>query len=213
VCCVYSLVTSVSEWLPKWDFTLLHWSHLPERSESRFDGTTLPFLIRSSLSSLSLSSLFPRATSIEDHPTRYIVRSVMPTSSGSYARTTGLRSNRPVDEQPSASAGPVQPILSRVHQSGFPLPPTVPSGSSGPWPVPQPMTVLPIPVLRVAPDATETTPPKCDSPAALQSAPAIALAEVVEDIVAPGLRGSLWGNSGKRMNSRRRDCIGEARVR
>jgi hypothetical protein len=41
------------------------------------------------------------------------------------------------------------------------------------------MTVLPAPVLRVAPDATETTPPQGDSPA-LQSAPEITLAEVVE---------------------------------
>jgi hypothetical protein len=39
-----------------------------------------------------LLSLFPRATSLEDHRTRSFVRSVMPTSSGSHARTTGLRS-------------------------------------------------------------------------------------------------------------------------
>jgi hypothetical protein len=43
------------------------------------------------------------------------------------------------------------------------------------------MTVLPVPALRVTPDATETTPPKGDSPA-LQSAPEITLAEVVEDL-------------------------------
>jgi regulator of replication initiation timing len=43
------------------------------------------------------------------------------------------------------------------------------------------MTVLPVPVLRVAPDTTETTPPQGDSPA-LQSAPEITLAEVVEDL-------------------------------
>jgi hypothetical protein len=43
------------------------------------------------------------------------------------------------------------------------------------------MTVLPVPVLRVAPDATETTPPQCDSPA-LQSAPEVTLEEVVEDL-------------------------------
>jgi hypothetical protein len=43
------------------------------------------------------------------------------------------------------------------------------------------MTVLPVPVLCVAPDATETTPPHCDSPE-LQSAPEITLAEVVEDL-------------------------------
>jgi DNA-binding IscR family transcriptional regulator len=43
------------------------------------------------------------------------------------------------------------------------------------------MTVLLVPVLRVAPDATETTPPQGDS-AALQSAPEITLEEVVEDL-------------------------------
>jgi hypothetical protein len=43
------------------------------------------------------------------------------------------------------------------------------------------MTVLPIPAVRVAPDATKTTPPQGDSPA-LQSAPDITLAEVVEDL-------------------------------
>jgi hypothetical protein len=105
----------------------------------------------------------------------------MPTSSGSYARTTELRSHGPVDEQPFASAGPVQPIPSRVQQSGTPLTPTVPSGSSGHGPVPLPMTVLPVPALRVAPDATEKAPPQCDSPA-LQNAPEITLAEVVEDL-------------------------------
>ena len=36
VCCAYSLVTGVSKWLPKWDFALLHWSHLPE-------GIRIPF--------------------------------------------------------------------------------------------------------------------------------------------------------------------------
>jgi hypothetical protein len=103
----------------------------------------------------------------------------MPTSSGSHARTTGLRSHGPVDEQPSAFAGPVQPIPSRVQQSGTPFPPTVPSGSSGQGPVPQQMTVLPVPALRVAPVATEKAPPQGDSPA-LQSAPEITLAELVE---------------------------------
>jgi hypothetical protein len=43
------------------------------------------------------------------------------------------------------------------------------------------MTVLPVPALRVATDATETAPPQADSPA-LQSAPEINLAEVVEDL-------------------------------
>jgi hypothetical protein len=43
------------------------------------------------------------------------------------------------------------------------------------------MTVLPVPTLRVAPDATEKAPPQGDSPA-LQSAPEITLAEVVEDL-------------------------------
>jgi hypothetical protein len=43
------------------------------------------------------------------------------------------------------------------------------------------MTVLPVAVLRVAPDSTEITPPQGDSPA-LQSAQEIILAEVVEDL-------------------------------
>jgi hypothetical protein len=43
------------------------------------------------------------------------------------------------------------------------------------------MTVLPVPALRVAYDATEITSPQGDSPA-LQSAPEITLAEVVEDM-------------------------------
>jgi hypothetical protein len=43
------------------------------------------------------------------------------------------------------------------------------------------MTVLPVPTLRVAPDATEKATPQGDSPA-LQSAPEINLAEVVEDL-------------------------------
>jgi hypothetical protein len=43
------------------------------------------------------------------------------------------------------------------------------------------MTVLPVPTLRVAPDATEKTPPQGDSQA-LQSVPEITLAEVVEDL-------------------------------
>jgi hypothetical protein len=142
--------------------------------------TVRPFrsFIRSSPSSLSLLSLFYRATSLEYDPTRSFVRSVMPTSSGSFSRTTGLRSHGPVDEQPSASAGPVQPILSRVQQSGTLLIPKVPPGSSGPGAVPQPMTVLPVPALPVAPDTTETAPPQFDSPAALQSAPAITLEEM-----------------------------------
>jgi hypothetical protein len=102
----------------------------------------------------------------------------MPTSSGSHAQTLGLRSHGPVDEQPSVSAGPVQPIPSRVQQSSTTLSPTVPSGSSGPGPVPQPMTVLPVPALCGAPDATETNPPQGDSPA-LRSAPESYLEEVV----------------------------------
>jgi hypothetical protein len=43
------------------------------------------------------------------------------------------------------------------------------------------MTVLPVPTLRVAPDATEKAPLQGDYPA-LQSAPEITLAEVVEDM-------------------------------
>jgi hypothetical protein len=43
------------------------------------------------------------------------------------------------------------------------------------------MTVLPVPTVRVAPDATKTTPPQGDSPA-LQSAAEITLAEMVEDL-------------------------------
>jgi hypothetical protein len=43
------------------------------------------------------------------------------------------------------------------------------------------MTVLPVPALRVAPDATEKAPPQGDS-LALQSAPENTLAEVVEDL-------------------------------
>jgi hypothetical protein len=43
------------------------------------------------------------------------------------------------------------------------------------------MTVLQVPVLRVAPDATETTPPQGDS-RVLKSAPEITPAEVVEDL-------------------------------
>jgi hypothetical protein len=105
----------------------------------------------------------------------------MPTSSGSYARKTGLRSHRQVDEQPSAFAGRFQPIPSRVQQSGTPTSPTVSSESSGHGPEPLPMTVLLAPALRVAPDATEKAPPQGDSPA-LQSAPEITLAEVVEDL-------------------------------
>jgi hypothetical protein len=119
--------------------------------------TVRPFrsFIRSSPSFIPLLSLFPIASSLEDNPIISTVRSVMPTSSGSYARTTGLRSHGPVDEQPSASAGPVQPIPSRMQQSGTHLPPTVPSGSSGSGPVPQSMTVLPFP-----PCASPLTPPR-----------------------------------------------------
>jgi hypothetical protein len=84
----------------------------------------------------------------------------MPTSSGSYARKTGLRSHGPVEEQPSAFAGPVQSIPSRVQQSGNPTSPTVPSESSGYGPEPLPMTILPAPTLRVAPDATEKSLPR-----------------------------------------------------
>jgi hypothetical protein len=105
----------------------------------------------------------------------------MQTSSGSYARKTGLRSHGPVDEQPSAFAGPVQSILSRVQQYGNPTSPTVPSESSGYGPEPLPMTILPAPTLRVAPDATEKATPQGDSPT-LQSAPEITLAELVEDL-------------------------------
>jgi hypothetical protein len=105
----------------------------------------------------------------------------MPTSIGSYARKMGLRSHGPVDEQPSAFAGPVQPIPSRVQQSGNPTSPTVPSESSGYGPEPLPMTILPAPTLRVAPDATEKATPQGDSPA-LQSAPEITLAKLVEDL-------------------------------
>jgi hypothetical protein len=43
------------------------------------------------------------------------------------------------------------------------------------------MTVLPVPVLRIAPDATEKTPPQGGSPA-LQSAPEITPADVVEEL-------------------------------
>jgi hypothetical protein len=43
------------------------------------------------------------------------------------------------------------------------------------------MTVLPAPTVRVAPDATEKTPPQGDYPA-LQSAPEMTMAEVVEDL-------------------------------
>jgi hypothetical protein len=43
------------------------------------------------------------------------------------------------------------------------------------------MTVLPVPTLRVVPDATEKAPPQGDYPE-LQSAPEITLAEVVEDL-------------------------------
>jgi hypothetical protein len=43
------------------------------------------------------------------------------------------------------------------------------------------MTVLPVPTLRVAPDATEKAPLQVDSPV-LQSAREITLAEVVEDL-------------------------------
>jgi hypothetical protein len=43
------------------------------------------------------------------------------------------------------------------------------------------MTVLPVPALRVAPGATETAPPQCDSQV-LQNAPEITLAEVMEDL-------------------------------
>jgi hypothetical protein len=44
------------------------------------------------------------------------------------------------------------------------------------------MTILPVPALHVAPDSTEIAPPQFDYPAALQSAPKITLAEVVEDL-------------------------------
>ena len=43
------------------------------------------------------------------------------------------------------------------------------------------MTVLPVPALCVDPNATEEAPSQCDSPA-LQSARALSLAEVVEDL-------------------------------
>jgi hypothetical protein len=43
------------------------------------------------------------------------------------------------------------------------------------------MTVLPVPTLRVAPDATEKAPPQGDSPA-LKSAPEITLADAVEEL-------------------------------
>jgi hypothetical protein len=55
------------------------------------------------------------------------------------------------------------------------------SKSSGHGPELLAITVLPAPTLRVAPDATEKVPPQGDSPA-LQSAPEITLAEVVEDL-------------------------------
>jgi hypothetical protein len=124
----------------------------------RYDPS-VPF-IRLYISSLSLLSIFPRATSLVYHPTRSFLRSAMPTSSGSYARKTGLRSHGTVDEQPSAFAGPVQPIPSRVQQSGAPISPKVPSESSGYGPELLPMTVLPVPTLRVASDATEKAPPR-----------------------------------------------------
>jgi hypothetical protein len=64
--CVYSLVTVVSKWLPKWDFTSLHWYHLPEgiRIPFRQYDPSVPFFLVS-LSFLSSLSLFPRATSFE----------------------------------------------------------------------------------------------------------------------------------------------------
>jgi hypothetical protein len=71
--------------------------------------------------------------------------------------------------------------LHRVQQSGALISPTVPSESSGYGPEPLPMTVLPVPALRVDRDATKTAPPQGDSPA-LQSALEITLAEVVEDL-------------------------------
>jgi hypothetical protein len=183
VLCIQSR-TGVSKWLPKWDFASLHWSHLPEGIGipfRRYDSSVIPYFPFKSLFSLSPLSLFPRATSFEDHPTRSFFRSAMPTSIGSYARKMGLRSHGPVDEQPSAFAGPVQPIPSRVQQSGNPTSPTVPSESSGYGPEPLPMTILPAPTLRVAPDATEKATPQGDSPA-LQSAPEITLAKLVEDL-------------------------------
>jgi hypothetical protein len=144
-------------------------------------STVRPFRSLYSLFSLSPIILSPRATSSEGHPTRSPLRGVMPTSSGSYARKTGLRSHGPVDEQPSAFVGPVQPIPSRLQQSGDPTSPTVPSESSGFGPEPLPMTILPAPTLRGAPDATQKATPQGDH-LALQSAPEITLAELVEDL-------------------------------
>jgi hypothetical protein len=147
---VYTVSSTVLEsGFPRW-ISLLYIG-LTCRKDQNPVSTVRPFrsFIRETISSLYLSSLFPRATSLEDHPNISSVRSVMPTSSGSYARTTGLRSHGPVEEQHSASAAPVQPIPSRVQQSGNPLIPTVPSGSSGHGPVPFPMTFLPVPALRV----------------------------------------------------------------
>jgi hypothetical protein len=183
VCCVYSLVTGVGKWLPKWDFTSLHWSHLPEgiRIPFRRYDPSVPFIPSIPVFSLFPFRIFPRATSFEDHPTRSPLRGVMPNSSGSYARKTGLRSHGSVEEQPSAFAGPVQSIPSRVQQSGNHTSPTVPSESSGYGPEPLPMTILPAPTLRVAPDATQKSTPQGDSPA-LQSTPEITLAEFVEDL-------------------------------
>jgi hypothetical protein len=135
-----------------------------------------------SLFSISPLSIFPRATSLEDRPTQYFLRRVMPTSSGSYARKAGLRSLGPVDKQPSAFAGPVQPIPSRAQQqSSAPISPALPSESSGHGPEPLQMTVLPAPTLRVDHDATKKAPFQDDS-LALQSAPEITLAELVEDL-------------------------------
>jgi hypothetical protein len=100
VWCANCLDSGVSKWLPKWALTSIHWSHLQEgiRIPFRRYDPSVPF-IRLSLFSISPLSLFPRETSLEDHPTRSFFRSVMPTSSGSYARKKGLRSHGPVDEQ------------------------------------------------------------------------------------------------------------------
>jgi hypothetical protein len=166
VCCVSVSILVLASGFPSGISLSLHLSHLPEgiRIPFRRYDPNVPF-IRLSLFSLSHLSLFSRATSLEDHPTRSFLRSVMPTYSGFYARKKGLLSHAPVDEQRSAFAGLVQPITSRVQQSGTPTSPTVPSESSGYGPEPLPMTVLPAPTLRVAPDATEKAPPQGDSPA------------------------------------------------
>jgi hypothetical protein len=53
VCCVYSLVTGVGKWLPKWDFTSLH---LASPSATRRPGT-----VRSTIAIQTFSALRPVA--------------------------------------------------------------------------------------------------------------------------------------------------------